>query len=65
MTVSRLDDISKEVSEIGRRLSFLDPANIFESKTRELLLNRLSDLKTELKRSILEAKKQNIGLRLI
>ena len=45
MTVSRLNNISNEVSEIDRKLSFLDPSNTFESHTREILLYRLSNLK--------------------
>ena len=65
MTVSRLNDISNEISEIDRKLLFLDPSNIFESHTRETLLYRLSELKRELKASILETKKQKIGLRLL
>ena len=65
MTVLRLNDISSEVAEIDRKLSFLDPSNIFESRTREVLLHRLSVLKRELKTSILEIKKQRIGLRLL
>ena len=65
MTVSRLNDISNEVSEIDRKLSFLDPSNTFESHTREILLYRLSELKKELKTSILETKKQKTSLRLL
>ena len=65
MTFSKLNDLSKEVSEIGRRLSFLDPSNTFESHAREIFLYRLFDLKKELKTSILETKKQKIGLRLL
>ena len=65
MTVSRLNDISNEISEIDRKLSFLDPANSFESHTREVLLYRLSELKRELKVSILETKKQKTDLCLL
>lgn len=65
MTVSRLNNISDEVSKIDRKLSFLDPSNTFESYTREILLYRLSQLKKELQNSILETKKQKIGLRLL
>ena len=62
MTVSKLNDISNEVSEIDKRLSFLDPSNTFESHTREVLLYRLFELKRELKTSILETKKQKFSL---
>ena len=65
MTVSRLNEVSNEVSEINRKLSFLDPSNTFESHTRETLLYKLSEIKEELKTSILETKKQKIGLRLL
>ena len=65
MTVSRLNNISNEVSKIDRKLSFLDPSNTFESHTREILLYRLSILKKELKTSILETKKQKFGLCLL
>ena len=58
MTASRLNDISNEISEIDKKLSFLDPSNTFESHTREILLYRLSKLKRELKISILETRKQ-------
>ena len=65
MTASRLNDISNKISEIDKKLSFLDPSNTFESHTREILLYRLSKLKRELKISILETRKQKIGLRLL
>ena len=64
MTVSRLNDSSNEVFEIDKKLSFLDPSNVFESHTREVLLYRLSNLKKELKTSILEARKQKFNLHL-
>ena len=65
MTVSRLNNISNEVSQIDRKLSFLDSSNVFESHTREVLLYRLSELKRELKTSMLETKKKNSVLRLL
>ena len=65
MTVSRLNEMSSEISKIDKRLFFLDSSNTFESHTREMLLYRLSELKRELKTSILETRKQKIGLRLL
>lgn len=62
MTAHRLNEISDEVAEIDRKLSFLDPSNSFEHKTRKVLMCRLAELKDEINQSILESKKRRLQL---
>ena len=62
MTAHRLSEISNEVAEIDRRLSFLSPSNSFENKTRKVLISRLVELRDEINKSILENRKQRLQL---
>ena len=62
MTAHRLSEISNEVAEIDRRLSFLSPSNSFENRTRKILISRLVELRDEINQSILENRKQRLQL---